>query len=60
MLEAIDTSKGGGTIHEYKNLGCFCFAPACGASTCYSYLYPAQLHQNKLISCFLAGRMIKT
>ena len=30
MLEAIDTSKGGGMIPEDKNPGCFCFAPARG------------------------------
>ncbi|XP_050375391.1 serine/threonine-protein kinase STY13 [Argentina anserina] len=30
MLEAIDTSKGGGMIPEDKNPGCFCFTPARG------------------------------
>ncbi|CAI0559421.1 unnamed protein product [Linum tenue] len=30
MLEAIDTSKGGGMIPEDQNPGCFCFAPTRG------------------------------
>ncbi|KAK4775698.1 hypothetical protein SAY87_023659 [Trapa incisa] len=30
MLEAIDTSKGGGMIPEDHNPGCFCFGPARG------------------------------
>ncbi|KAJ0034541.1 hypothetical protein Pint_24774 [Pistacia integerrima] len=30
MLEAIDTSKGGGMIPEDQSRGCFCFAPARG------------------------------
>ena len=30
MLEAIDTSKGGGMIPEDQAASCFCFAPARG------------------------------
>ncbi|BAU00767.1 serine/threonine-protein kinase STY13-like isoform X2 [Vigna umbellata] len=30
MLEALDTSKGGGMIPEDQNSGCFCFAPTRG------------------------------
>lgn len=30
MLEAIDTSKGGGMITEDQSRGCFCFSPARG------------------------------
>ena len=30
LLEAIDTSKGGGMIPEGQGSGCFCFAPARG------------------------------
>lgn len=30
MLEAIDTSKGGGMIPEDQIAGCFCFGPARG------------------------------
>lgn len=30
MLEAIDTSKGGGMIPEGQATGCFCFAPPRG------------------------------
>ena len=30
MLEAIDTSKGGGMIPEDQASNCFCFAPARG------------------------------
>ena len=30
MLEAIDTSKGGGMIPEDQTPACFCFAPARG------------------------------
>ncbi|XP_058778475.1 serine/threonine-protein kinase STY13-like [Vicia villosa] len=30
MLEALDTSKGGGMIPEDQSSGCFCFAPARG------------------------------
>jgi hypothetical protein len=30
MLEALDTSKGGGMIPEDQSSGCFCFSPARG------------------------------
>jgi hypothetical protein len=30
MLEALDTSKGGGMIPEDQSSGCFCFAPQRG------------------------------
>ncbi|KAJ7979999.1 Protein kinase family protein [Quillaja saponaria] len=30
MLEAVDTSKGGGMVPEDQNPGCFCFTPARG------------------------------
>lgn len=30
MLEAIDTSKGGGMIPEDQATGCFCFSPVRG------------------------------